>query len=176
MAETEHSAAAAHQPQAERELTVELNPHGLDFWEYHGTRAQLEAEGFIPAAVAWPAIGAQSVGWQDGRLKFSLRRTRPPGLKGPMRLWISGDWWTVRCDLTGGPDFMELRLIRMRRDLEREAYRQSPAGQRAWYAAYKQWQASSLDRDFQSFLKLIPALNSPRRGRRSGGAAGTAAG
>ena len=61
MAETEHSAAAAQEPQAERELMVSLRPHGLGFWEFEGTRAQLEAEGVIPAATEWPATGAAGV-------------------------------------------------------------------------------------------------------------------
>jgi hypothetical protein len=174
MAETQHSAGAAHDSRGERPLTVELNPHGLDFWEYHGTRAQLEAEGIVPAAIAWPAAGAQSVGWQDGRLKFSLRRIRPDGLRGPMRLWVNGDWWALRCDLIGGPDMLQRRLICMQRALELETYRQSPAGQRAWYAAYKRLRAADCDRAFQAFKALVPGLIPPRRGRRAGGAAGAA--
>lgn len=168
MAETEHSAAAAHEPQAERELTVELNPYGCDFWEYQGTRAQLEAEGVIPAAVEWPATGVRSVEWQDGRMRFSLRRIRPAWLKGPMRLWVNGDWWALRCDLIGGPDTSQRRLIRMRRDVEREAYRQSPAGQRAWDELWRRFRAAERDSAFQVFKARVPGLTPPRRGRRAG--------
>lgn len=171
MAEIEHSAQGAQDLQGERPLIVELNPHGCDFWEYHGTRARLEAEGIIPAAVVWPATGARAVTWQDGRLKFSLRRIRPEGLKGPMRTWINGDWWALRGDLVDGPDMRQRRILRMQRALERETYLQSPAGQRVLSAEFSRLHAADRDKDFQSFKALIPALTPPCRGRRAAGAA-----
>ena len=86
MADMQHSASTTAEAQTEREFTVSIRPHALDFWEYFGTRAQLEAEGVIPSGMEWPATGAKEVGWKEGRLKFGLRRIRPEGLKGPMRL------------------------------------------------------------------------------------------
>lgn len=167
MAETEHSAAAAQEPQAERELMVSLRPHGLGFWEFEGTRAQLEAEGAIPAAAKWPAIGAAAVKWKAGRLSFSLRRVRPPGLKGPMRLWVNGDWWALRCELIGAPSCLEQRVIDARRALEREAFLASPAGQRAWDEQWRRRCAAERDSAFQAFKARVPGLVAPKRGRKA---------
>lgn len=167
MAETEHSAAAAQEPQAERELMVSLRPHGLGFWEFEGTRAQLEAEGVIPAATEWPATGAAREEWKAGRLRFSLRRARPPGLKGPMRLWVNGDWWALRCELIGGPSHHEQRVIDARRALEREAFLASAAGQRAWNEQCRRRCAAERDSAFQVFKTRVPGLVAPKRGRKA---------
>lgn len=171
MAEAKHSAQAAHEPQAEREMTIDLRPYGWERWEFEGTRAQLEAEGVNPPATKWPA-GVQWVTWIAGPLKFHLRRTRPPGLKGPMRLWVNGDWWSLHCDRVNGPDHLQQRVIDARRALERETYRQSPAGQRAWDEQWRRRCEADRDRAFQAFKALVPGLIPPRRGRRAGGAAG----
>lgn len=69
-------------------------------WEFRGTRAMLEAEANIPAGTDWPK-GAKTLYWEDGAFRWSLGRTRPDGLEGPMKLWTSGDWWNLRCDRLG---------------------------------------------------------------------------
>lgn len=166
MAEAQHSAAAAHQPHAERELKIDLRPYGWAMWEFEGTRALLEAEGVIPPGTEWPASGAGAVKWEAGPLEFRLHRTRPPGLKGPMRLWVNGDWWSLRCEQINGPDHMQQRLIDMRRAVEREAYHQSPAGQRQWDEQWCRRHAADSDKAFQAFKALVPGLIPPRRGRR----------
>ena len=164
MAETQHSASTTPEAQTERELTV-LIRHDHGCWEYLGTRAQLEAEGVIPAGTKWPE-GAQSLRWDAGRFRFWLRRTRPEGLKGPMRLWTSGDWWFLRCDLIGGPGYLQLRIMDKKRELAAEIYRLSPAWEREWSASYKRFKAANNDDAYRSFRALIPALNPPRRGRK----------
>jgi len=45
----------------ERPLNVCIRPRNLDFVEYQGTRAQLEAEGIIPPGTQWPEGGALCV-------------------------------------------------------------------------------------------------------------------
>lgn len=171
MAETHQSAQTAHEPHAEREMTIDLRPYGWARWEFEGTRAQLEAEGVIPPATHWPA-DARWVEWIAGPLKFHLRRTRPPGLKGPMRLWVNGDWWCLHCDQVNAPDHLQQRVIDARRKLQEEAYRASPAGQRAWSEEYRRRREADRDRAFQAFKASVPGLIPPRRGRRAGGAAG----
>lgn len=72
------------------EMLINLRPYGWQTWEYEGTRAQLEAEGVIPAGTEWPQH-RNTAQWEDGRVRWSLSRTRPNGMKGPMRLWTTGD-------------------------------------------------------------------------------------
>lgn len=176
MAETEHSAAAAYEPQAERELRIDLRPYGWHMWEFEGTRAQLEAEGVIPPGTEWPATGARAVEWKAGPLKFSMHRTRPPGLKGPMRLWISGDWWRLRCEPVNRLDGWQQQEAEAERELRRVRYFKSPAGQRALHVECQRRYAADRDAAFQAFKALVPGLIPPRRGRRAGGAAGAATG
>jgi hypothetical protein len=166
MAETQHSAGTAHDSQTEREMTINLRPYGWRRWEFEGTRAQLEAEGVIPTGTEWPATGARWVEWKGGPLKFHLRRSRPPGLKGPMRLWVNGDWWCLHCDLIKEPDMRQQRLIDAQQETDRAAYEASPAGRRAFEAHLRRYWTAQEDKRFQSFKVLIPGLVPPPRGRR----------
>lgn len=150
----------------EREICITIRPHGLYFWQYEGTRAQLEAEGVIPPATEWPQ-GTQRQYWDDSRFSWYLRRTRPAGMKGPMKLWISGDWWCLCCDELSSPidRGAARRIMDKARDLAKELHRQTPAGQREQDAASaRYWQAYS-DKSFQAFKSLIPGLIPPKRGR-----------
>lgn len=149
-----------------REMRVLVRPHGLSLWEYQGSRAQLEAEGVIPAKTEWPE-GSRTLRWEDGRFRWSLSRTRPEGLKGPKTLWTSGDWWNLRCDLLNGPDPATLRLQEKRRELAEELYRQSTAGQREWNAHWMRYCASFDDMAFQAFKAKIPGLTPPKRCRKA---------
>ena len=161
--------AAIPQPEAltnegdrEMRITIEIE---YGFWEYQGTQAQLQAEGIIPAETEWPR-GRESVLWEDGRYLWCLRRTRPDDLKGPMRLWTSGDWWSLRCDLLNGPDIAMLRVIRKQRELIDEVYRQSAAGHQAGIDRMKRFFASEEDKVFQAFKEKIPGLIPPKRSRK----------
>lgn len=149
----------------ERELNVMIRPHQLDFWEYEGTRAQLEAEGVIPPETEWPK-GADSLRWEAGRFDYWLRRVRPDGVKGPMSIWVNGDCWRLRCEFKDTPDFASRCILQKKLELAKELHHHTPAGQREWetrWAAY--WKASK-DEAFQAFKALIPGLVPPKRGRK----------
>lgn len=146
-------------------LRVIIRPLRLDFWEFEGTRAELEGEGVIPPDTDWPE-GAQGHRWEAGRFQYWLRRIRPEGLKGPMKLWTSGDWWCLRCHLIGGPGVAARRILDKRRELAAEIYRQSPAWERAWQTEYARSVAAEKDKAFQAFKTLIPGLVPPPRVRR----------
>ena len=147
----------------ERPMCVTIRPYNMDFWEYVGSRAQLEAEGVIPPCTKWPD-GVQNLRWETGRFQYWLRRTRPEGLKGPMKLWTSGDWWCLRCDLIDGPDHATLRILDKKRELAEALYRQSPAGQREWNAQLSRLWKSREDEAFQAFKStFIPKRKKPGR-------------
>ena len=168
MAETQHSAQAAYDSHVEREMKIEVRPYGWDMWQFQGTRAQLEAEGVIPAATEWPASGDRWIEWTAGRLRYRLNRRRPEWLKGPKKLWINGDWWSLRCEPIKVLDLPQQRVADAARALERQLYLQSPAGRRATHEQLRRvWKASD-DAAFQSFKALVPGLIPPRRGRRPG--------
>lgn len=172
MAETQHSAAAAHDAQTADDLVVSA-PCGGQYWELRGTRAQLEAEGVIPIAAEWPAPGKQVVKWTARPLAFSLQRTRPADGGGPGRRWLSGDWWLLTCAPVGGvPDWRQQRVIDARRELQAALYDLSPAARQAELDLFQRSHAAGCDGAFQAFKALIPALNPVSRGRRAGGAAG----
>lgn len=153
---------------SERELHIEI-------WvgfsvRYEGSRAQLEAEGVIPEGTEWPE-GTDRVDWQSGRLDVALRRCRPPGMKGPKKLWTHGDWWCL--DIgdssdTRNPFEREFRL--KQKELERLRYLQTSSGRAEMNDQWKRYRAAAHDEQFQAFKALIPALAPRSRGRKSGGA------
>ncbi len=139
-------------------LIVRIRPCDLDLYEYLGTRSTLEAEGCIPAGIDWPESG-RSVKWEVGPLQFELKRTRPEGMKGPMKVWLSGDYWSLRCEPTAFVDVATRRLLKMREALIAEIHRQSPESQRKWNAEYEQYLNAQRDSAFQAFKNAL----APRR-------------
>lgn len=151
----------------ERPLKVCIRPHHLECWEYEGTRAQLEAENVIPPGTEWPE-GAQNLRFDIGRFRYLLRRSRPDGVKGPKKVWTSGDWWCLRCDLIGGPDHDARRILDKRRELADELYRQSPAGQREMEAQWRRVIQACNDKAFQAFKSIVvPVRKKPGRPSKS---------
>ncbi|MEI2676503.1 MAG: hypothetical protein V9G29_00760 [Burkholderiaceae bacterium] len=150
-----------------RDLSVVFfKASAFEFWEYHGTRAQLEAEGVIPKGSAWPK-GDGRLDWEDARFRWSLRRTRPEGLKGPKKLWVGGDWWALRCDVLDRLDRVAARRIAEKKaELAAEIHRQSAAGQRETMARVERVFKAQRDRAFQVFKSAIPGLVAPRRARK----------
>jgi len=145
------------------DLKVSIRPYKLDFWEYEGTRAQLEAEGVIPPGTEWPE-GALDQRWEAGRFRYWLRRCRPDGMKGPMKLWTSGDWWCLRCDLLNGPDHATRSILEKKRELATELYRHSAAGQREWNAQLNLYWKAQEDKAFQAFKSIfVPERKKPAR-------------
>lgn len=148
---------------AVREFKVSVSTGFFSYWEYEGTRAQLEAEGVIPPGTAWPQ-GKDSCCWESGRLTYWLRRIRPEGLKGPMAVWTTGDWWCLRCDDKDAPDFPTRRILHKARDLADEIHRLTPSGKREWEARWNLHWAARQDKAFQAFKStFIPARKKPRR-------------
>ena len=149
----------------ERELKVIVRPHDLDYADYKGSRAQLEAEGVIPVGLKWPERNRFAI-WEAGALKFTLNRIRPEGLKGPMKLWIAGDWWHLSMEPKNAPSHAERSIARKARALRDEIYLHTPSTQRARLATLKKFWAAKDDAPFQAFRALIPALVPPKRGRK----------
>lgn len=148
-------------------LIVSIRPFDLDLSEYFGTRSALEAEGCIPAGIDWPDAG-RSVKWEKGPLKFELKRKRPEGMKGPMKRWLEGDYWSLRCVPKGPVDHATLRILSMKAELDAEIYRQSPEGQRQWHLEYQKLVNARGDTAFQAFKNaLVPRRRSPGRPRKA---------
>jgi len=144
-------------------LVVEAN-NDWGHAAYEGTRAQLEEEGVIPSSIEWPT-SERSVSWERAGLRFFLRRTRPANMKGPKKLWVQGDYWHLDINVAGrdrGCWNEQHRVDLKRRELAREIYRQSPAGQRD---SRRYWAAHD-DKAFQTFKAQIPGLIPPKRGGR----------
>ncbi len=148
----------------ERELKVGIYTASFGYWEFKGSRAQLEAEGVIPPGTEWPQ-GKRVLYWNQGRLRFWLGRARPDGVKGPMSVWASGDWWFVRCDI---PDDIAnpggWRIQQKARELAQEIHAQTPAGRREWNERFSRYWAAHSDAAFQAFkATLLPQRKKPGR-------------
>ena len=144
-------------------MKVIIRPYNLDFWEFEGTRAQLEAEGVIPTDVVWPE-GDQLYRWESGRSKFWLRRTRPDGIKGPKKVWTSGDWWCVRCDYDYALNGAARAVLQKERELAAVLHRHSPSGQREWEMAWNRYWRAHEDKAFQAFKAIfVPQRKKPGR-------------
>jgi hypothetical protein len=137
------------------ELLIRIRPHRLHYWDYEGTRAQLEAEGVIPPGTAWPE-SKESIQWIAGRFTYCLRRTRPEGLKGPMKLWTRGDWWLLRCTVTG-VTLAEVRIEDQKRELERALHLQTPHGRAEQCAGWERYFKTREDAAYQRFMARIVA-------------------
>lgn len=160
-----HSSPSCSTPESvnERPLNVCIRPYDMDFAEYQGTRAQLEAEGAIPPGTQWPEGGA-SVRWETGKLEYILHRTRPEGMKGPKKLWLAGDWWNLRFQLKDRPDHGTRAIQKRVAELADELYRQSAAGQREWSANWNLYWKAREDKAFQAFKSIfIPERKKPGR-------------
>ena len=132
----------------ESDLIVSVLPRAWVQWE--GARTLLIAEGLIPAGFEWPA-GKQWKTWDADGWHYWVMRCRPPGMKGPMRLWVQGDWWSVRRSRTvdAGTGYAAASLYEKRRALDREIWRHSPEAARQFN---RFWKAHE-DASFQSFKR-----------------------
>lgn len=148
------------------ELHIEIDK---DFRvEYKGARAQLEAEGIIPEGMEWP-VGKDSVHWQAKGLEFWLRRRRPSDMKGPMKLWLEGDYWELSFSPIG-QRYWDSLLRQKARELNEMLFEQSEEGRRRWHATLQRVEIAAKDKGFQAFLAKVPALAEPaprRRGKKA---------
>ncbi len=146
---------------AELPLLVIIRPYLLDFSEYRGSRAQLEAEGIVPAGTEWPE-GGRCVKWEQGLLRFSLSRTRPAGMKGPKKLWLEGDYWSLRWKRKVQPDWGTVAIREKVAELAQEVYRQSYEGRRTHQALWDSFWKAHEDKAFQSFKNsIVPHRKKP---------------
>ncbi|RRS03218.1 hypothetical protein EIP75_16125 [Aquabacterium soli] len=136
-------------------LVITTGAGRVSFWEMRGSRAQLEAEGVVPEGAEWPRGGARLF-WQTGEFRYVLRRTRPEGLKGPMRLWTNGDLWVLRCHLAN-PDHDARELAEKRKALADELHRQSHDGFIQLHCFGVRVREAAADSGFQAFkARLLP--------------------
>ncbi|MBV8470701.1 MAG: hypothetical protein JOY60_12690 [Burkholderiaceae bacterium] len=74
-----------------------------------------------------------------------------------MRLWLAGDWWNLRFQLTVRPDARAVAIQKKGAELCDEIYRQSAAGQRQRTREIIAYFKASEDKAFQAFkAKFIP--------------------
>lgn len=132
----------------ERELIVKVTPRERTRWE--GTAAQLSDEGLIPKKLEWPT-GRRGKDWHAGGFSYSLQRCRPDGIKGPMSVWTSGDWWVVWREVTAerGEGLAPARLFAARCAYEHALWSQTPAARVQWM----RYRMAQDHEEFQTFLK-----------------------
>lgn len=143
----------------ERELQIEIYPRGYDWW--HGTSAQLLAEGVLPQGFEWPK-GLERKSWSAGRFKYWLFRVRPDGHKGPQSSYLNVDNWSCRRTLAAqaSDGFASARLHEKRVALEEELWSRTPAAQKQ----FNRYWAAQEDKAFQAFKATV--LPQPKkRGR-----------
>ena len=140
---------------ADQEMIINLR-RDLNIAEYLGTQKHLEQEGVIPPNFKWPKATARSF-WQAGKLNFDLRRTRPVGMVGPMKLWTSGDWWCLRFAPINRNRAAE-RINRKAAELSNLVHSYSACGVAESNEAWRRYENASMDQKFQTFKTLIPSL------------------
>jgi hypothetical protein len=129
------------------ELSINIVSRG--FTEWHGTRAQLEAEGILPAHVCWPT-GTESQQWCDSEYRWCLRRVRPKG-----RLtngsWKSADRWMLdRLSLSADGLLGAAVVYQKQMELAEAIFRQS----REFHVEWSRWWVARDDDGFQAFMVL----------------------
>lgn len=147
-----------------QELVVFVD-HRLGYCEYHGPRAELEAEGLIPDGLVWPK-GYSNCTWDAGPFRFWLVRWRPAGAKGPRRQFHDCDWWHLRWQFRDRRDLGAVRIHRESQALEQMIRFYSPEGQAERDRDYSRYAAACWDEQFQVFKALVPGLVPPARVRR----------
>ena len=148
-----------------QEFIVIMRPYNLDFSEFVGSRAMLEAEGIMPEATMWPE-GYNVLRWQDGTFDYRLCRQRPEGAKGPRKQFIDCDWWCLRWKLSNQPSHAERAIAHQSKALKDEIYRHSAKGQAEWDKQLSCYLEAAMDKKFQAFKALIPSIIRPKRGRK----------
>jgi len=146
------------------DLIVVLNPHNLDFAEFLGPRAMLEAEGVIPKGTDWPQ-GYDDLRWQAGKFDYRLSRERPPGAKGPRKQFSDCDWFCLRIELTHQPSHAEREIALKAQELKDTIYRRSPKGEAEWLVNWNRYWETTKDAAFQAFKATIPGHVQKKRGR-----------
>ena len=118
------------------DLTIQIFP--LFCTIYHGTAAQLIAEGVIPDGFKWPT-DSKRVDYELGKFTYWMGRCRPDGMKGPRSLWINGDYWFMQRSLTSeqGKGCYSSHIYAKKRELAEAIYRGTAEWSRVWSLAYE---------------------------------------
>jgi hypothetical protein len=146
----------------EPEMVIEWSK---GYWfAFQGTRAQLEAEGVVPAGLNWPT-GRREASLITGGRRYLLRRCGIPGAKQSIGEWSFGDWWRVHV-LHIDPNRLDPELERCTNELHAMIHARTPQGRAEFNAKYRLYYAACEDEKFQAFKALIPALIPPPRKRR----------
>ncbi|QTB47922.1 hypothetical protein [Burkholderia pseudomallei] len=143
----------------EREMVIEWQK-GY-YFQYQGTRAQLEAEGVIPDGLEWPT-GRNNAAWRRGEQHFLLRRCKVPGAKQRVSEWGGVDWW---CMHVSKDHVLDPEIAEQAKKLRAMIYERSPQGKAARAEHWRRIDAAYRDEKFQAFKALIPGLVAPKRGR-----------
>lgn len=140
------------------DLQVEIIPRA--YTQYHGTAAQLIAEGLIPDGFKWP-IGSNRITIEVGKFSLWIGRKRPEGHKGPMSSWTSGDYWFLRRELKSQTrnGYREADIYAKKMELADAIYRGTPEFARIGNASWK----ARCDDKYQAFRSLV--IPEPKRGR-----------
>lgn len=149
------------------ELTILLDPQS-GHASYIGVRAQLEAEGIVPATTEWPE-GFEVVRWVAGDNEFWLRRDRPEGAKGPRRDFLNCDNWRLGI-LRRNKNHFDHQIMRKAEELRKMIHRDSRAGRAAFSKFWAALQVAMDDQQFQAFKTLVPGLVTEPRKRCGSGA------
>lgn len=143
---------------AASDLLITITPRACT--RYHGTFAQLVAEGLIPEGFKLPYRAAQ-VSFVLGKFTHRLGRCRQPGIKGPMSIWTDGDYWCLQRSLTAdnGYGWHAAELYEKKMELAAIIRRNTPEWERMFNRAW----ATRKDDKYQAFRQQL--LGEPKRGR-----------
>ena len=136
----------------ERELIIEIHPR--DYLQWRGSSSQLQAEGLIPADFQWPECRGAS-GWSADGFDYRVQRCRPAGMKGSMRQWTRGDYWSLRRE----PSLRSEEVDAQKEIYEKQCaladvlWRQTPAA----HVQRSLFRQAGQDVQFQSFKALLTA-------------------
>lgn len=134
---------------------------------YSGPAAALLGEGLIPAAIEWPAADHVRC-WEDSGLRFTLRRTRPPGHAGPKRSWLAADHWALTTEVAGRGcvERQRKKLERRARELRADQHHHTPAGLAEFTERWMRHHQATNDKAFQAFKAKAVGTARPTRQRR----------
>lgn len=139
------------------DLIIEITPRWIS--RFRGTSAQLVAEGLIPKDFEWP-YRTQTKKWKVGDYEYSVQRCRIPGVKGPMSIWVDGDFWVLDYEpIKKSCNYRDHLIYTKTTELAEIIHRQTPEWSRQFHRAYE----AKKDDKYMAFRNLL--TGGPKRGR-----------
>lgn len=140
------------------DLLISIHPRACT--RFHGTAAQLVAEGLIPDGFEWPRKASRA-SFEMGKFTHWLGRCRPEGVKGPMSIWTEGDYWCLQRSLIAdeGKGGQAAQLYEKSMELAEIMRRNTPEWMRVFNRAWE----TRKDAKYQAFR--LQLLGEPKRGR-----------